>query len=255
MPAIGILVLTALMTLPATSAAQAQSGAKTLFYNSSGATAMPKESPPPASLKESRATPSKTSSRSGTAAATVTKKPAAPTEEYVGISYWVELLTKSGETQRVTTDRVFRAGERIRLHVLSNRDGFLYLINIGSTGRSTVLFPSVATTPARNAVRAGEPVIIPSNGQIRFDDNPGEESLLFVFSPAFNEDALPGRPTVSALPEDVARFLADAEARGAKDLVLEVDAADTRPAAYAVAPSTSMRDGRLVIVRVALTHR
>src|SRR5262249_26774655 len=125
----------------------------------------------------------------------------------MGVKYWVELVDQNGTQRQVTTGDVFRAGDRIRLHMSSNRDGYLTLVNLGSSGRTTVLFPSGG---ANNFVKAGTDYAVPPGGYLRFDENKGQETLILTFSPQA------GTPSASA---------AMAMARGgAKDLLMEVDA-------------------------------
>ncbi|MHA2642978.1 MAG: caspase family protein [bacterium JZ-2024 1] len=58
--------------------------------------------------------------------------------KYVGIYYWVELEGVGP----VPDDRVFRTGDRIRLHIQSNADGYLSLWKLDSSGRGQSLFPA-----------------------------------------------------------------------------------------------------------------
>jgi len=67
-------------------------------------------------------------------------------------SFWIELTGRDGSKQRVTTDRVFRSGERIKLFFTANRAGYLYLLNIGSSGRSRMLYPHARMRPEENYI-------------------------------------------------------------------------------------------------------
>lgn len=210
--------------------ALAQSGAKAIFYSGSGPTVMAKSAP---------------------------AAPAVAKEEYMGITYWVELVAKDGQKKRVTTDRVFRSGDRIKLHVQTNRDGYLYLVNTGSTGRSHMLFPHPGMGPGTNAVRASMDYEIPYASYIRFDENPGEEILLIMLSPAPMGEMAPAADprTTSVSAEDAASLLMRATAKGAKDLILEMDTASPQPAGYVVAPVALLRDGGMITLQVKLKHQ
>jgi hypothetical protein len=130
-------------------------GAKALFYGSSGAT-VPSTAPAPARQATSRR------------------------QDYMGVRYWIDLLEPSGQLRRVTTDYVFRAGDRIRLNVQSNREGYLSLLNLGSSGRATSLFPP----PGQDgAVVASQVYQVPTTGFLRFDSTPGEETVVLLLSP------------------------------------------------------------------------
>lgn len=170
------LALVGLVTVPtaAQRSAPASRGAKDLFLDASGAT------PPPGA------------------------GPAAP--QYMGLSFWVELLDSSGRFLRVTTDHPFRAGDRIRLTVQSNRDGYLTVLNVGSTGRVTPLFPSAAEGHGA-PVRAAQLYQVPANAFLRFDSNPGEETLILMLSPTppgGGPMPSPSPPPVATTPAPIA---------------------------------------------------
>ncbi len=103
--------------------------------------------------------------------------------KYMGISYWIDRLGKDGTMRRVGSKTVFRQGDRIKVSLKSNREGYLYVINLGSTGSSTVLFPNARTPQGDNRIYPDQTYEIPPTGFFRFDENPGEETLLVMLSP------------------------------------------------------------------------
>ena len=213
-------------------------GAKAIFYSGEGPTVMvtPSESPTLPKV-ETKTEPKK--------------------EKYMGIAYWVELIGKEGQKQRVTTERTFRSGERIRLHLVSNWDGYLYLINIGSTGRSHLLFPHPAIAGGNNFVKANTPYEIPYSAYIRFDENRGEEILLVMLSPTPMAGLIssPDPRTQALTTEEADRLTKVAQQRGAKDLILEVDTASPQPGSYAVAPlSVLEKGGQMISLQIKLRH-
>jgi hypothetical protein len=173
----------------------------------------------------------------------------------MGLSYWVELIGKGGQKQRVTTERTFRSGERIRLRVVSNRDGYLYLANIGSTGRSAVLFPHRSVGGGSSFVKASTPYEIPYSASIRFDENPGVETLLLILSTKpLDGTALAGGQTRPLTIEETRRVTALTQQKGAKDLVLELDSESPEPASYAAAPLASLEGGQMITLQIKLRH-
>src|SRR4051794_8256270 len=63
-------------------------------------------------------------------------------QERFGFSYWIELIESPGAAPvRVDARRVFKSGERIRLHVQATSPGVVTLIQIGDSGTSSILFP------------------------------------------------------------------------------------------------------------------
>jgi hypothetical protein len=155
-----------------------------------------------------------------------------------GVRYWVDLVDAQGNQRQVTTDYVFRRGDRIKLHVMSNQDGYLTLVNVGTSGRTTVLFPS---RPNDNFVKAGTDNVIPPGSYLRFDGNPGQEVLILTFS--LGPDAAPSGPAAVAL------------AQGAKDLVHEVDRSSAQPAAYAVVPGRPGGAAGTIALQIRLNHQ
>jgi hypothetical protein len=82
----------------------------------------------------------------------------------------------------VDPDRVFHSGDRIRLRVEANDDGYLYVVHQGSSGVWKPLFPSSEIKSGNNWIAAGMPHDIPQSYVFTFDDQPGEEKLFVVFS-------------------------------------------------------------------------
>jgi hypothetical protein len=173
-------------------------------------------------------------------------------EKYMGISYWIELVDKTGERKRVATTNTFRSGERIKLDIETNRDGYLYVINIGSTGQSHVLFPHSGVNS--NFVTARVHYEIPYNTYLRFDENPGQELLLVMLSPKPMGDVPSWAPSPGPLnTEETKRYTELAEAKGAKDIVLENETSGINPASYVVAPMSSLETG-MITLQIKLKH-
>ncbi len=95
-----------------------------------------------------------------------------------GVMYWIELVRKGGGVMRVSNDRAFRSGDRIRIHLTTNSDGYLQVIHKGSTGE-------IIAIPLNNngEVKMGADYVIPANGgALAFDNNPGQENLSLIFA-------------------------------------------------------------------------
>jgi hypothetical protein len=169
-------------------AAGAPSGAKALFFTGHGTSEMVSQgesvTPSAQATAPRPATPQ--------VAPAAQNRPQDNKSGYMGVSYWIEVTGRDGARQRVTADRVFRSGERIKLFITTNRDGYLSLLNIGSSGRSRLLYPHAQTQPNENVVQANAQFEVPQGGAIRFDDTPGEETLLLMLSPQPMRDLMPG---------------------------------------------------------------
>jgi hypothetical protein len=78
---------------------------------------------------------------------------------------------------------VFDQGDRIRFRVTTNFDGYLYVVNYGTSGKYSVLFPS-ADAGSDNKIVNGEPHQIPSGSAIfRVAGPAGQEIVYWMVSP------------------------------------------------------------------------
>lgn len=117
------------------------------------------------------------------AAASKSPGPAKPLKPTVlGLQTTVYQLFEDGGTKAVSPSTVFAAGNRIRLGFNANRDGFLYVVNLGSSGKVTTIFPNSFSD--NNQVQPGLMYQVPqqTGKSIKFDNTPGEEVLLVVLS-------------------------------------------------------------------------
>ncbi len=191
----------------------------------------------------------------------------------LGLRYTI--LKKAGDQPvEVGSGTVFHAGDRIRLAVEANDDGYLYVVNQGSSGTWKLLFPSSEIKDGDNHVQKRVRYEVPSGYTFTFDEQSGEEKLFIVLSRQPEPD-LEGliyslgnpakdKPTVekpklllasAAFGDDVIGKLRNAYAR---DLIVEkVDDEQAGPkqekAVYAVNPSGSA-DSR-VVADVTLKHQ
>lgn len=104
---------------------------------------------------------------------------------------WMELKKPgSNYVKRVNDRHVFKSGNEIRIHVTGNTSGRLYVMHHGSTGTQKLL----PVSAGGNSISSGDSYVIPSNGGwLKFDNNPGIETVKLVLAPS-NE-------TGSSLPE------------------------------------------------------
>lgn len=112
-----------------------------------------------------------------------TPSPAKPVRPKVlGLQTTIYQLFDDGGVKAVSPSTTFAGGSRIRLGFNANKDGYLYVVNLGSTGKVTTIFPSSVTD--NNQVRPGLVYQIPqqTGKSIRFDTNPGEEQIIVVLA-------------------------------------------------------------------------
>ncbi|MGE5568093.1 MAG: DUF4384 domain-containing protein [Rhodospirillales bacterium] len=99
----------------------------------------------------------------------------------LGLRYSL-LKIERGRAVEVSTDEVFRAGDRIRLSVEANDTAHLYIVNRGSSGIWKVLFPSPEIAGGSNVVERGRRYEIPQGYTFTFDEQPGAERLFIVLA-------------------------------------------------------------------------
>lgn len=96
-----------------------------------------------------------------------------------GVRVRIELL-RDGRARWVSTRTTFQAGDRVRFHFNMNFPGYVVIINTGSSGARTMLFPYEGVS---NRVGLTADYTVPQ-GQawFEFDNTPGEEQLTFIMS-------------------------------------------------------------------------
>jgi len=118
--------------------------------------------------------------------------------------------------RRVKPERIFHSGDRLRLLVELNRDGFLYVLHQEEDGTSTLLYPDARIEEGENRVAAHELCEVPAGAWFVFDEQPGDERLTLVVSEKPLENIprgkqLAGRPGFKLTPAEVSRLLSGAQ--------------------------------------------
>lgn len=141
----------------------------------------------------------------------------------LAVMTWVKLVDETGGMKEVSPTRIFKSGERIRLSVRPNKDGYLYVVSLGSSGRAGLLFPRKGQS---NLVKAGQSYETPDRN-IRFDNTPGAEELMVVLSASPLGKVKVANTEVPTTSDsgvsDSATWQRFAMATGAKDLLVEDD--------------------------------
>ena len=105
-----------------------------------------------------------------------------PTEKMnTGIQFWIE-LNRNGQTSRADNRAAFKSGDKIRFHIKPNIDGYAYiLLRSGSRGEQAQLFPDDAKRE-NNRISSGKEIVLPPDGTLDFDANPGIEKMTILIS-------------------------------------------------------------------------
>ena len=102
-----------------------------------------------------------------------------------GGSIVIHLEQKKGEKiTAVHPEHVFDPGDVVRFRITSGFDGYLYVVDQGSSGTFTALFPAAGTT-SDNAIRKGADVLVPSveDGWFEIEGPAGFDVVYFLVSP------------------------------------------------------------------------
>lgn len=107
----------------------------------------------------------------------------------IGIGMTLFMRDGNGLSVRVDPSREFYKGERVRLLLETNTDGYLYVFNTTDNGPPLMIYPDADLDEGGNYIQAHVPVEIPSSVAaeerlkwFRFDAQAGVERLYFVFS-------------------------------------------------------------------------
>lgn len=107
----------------------------------------------------------------------------------------LERLDASG-WQRIDPGLVLKQNDRVRFRATANFDGFLYVMNQGTSGDYTQLFPR-EDTGRENEIKAGREYLVPStDGVFRITGPAGHEVVYWMINPV----ELGARPEYVPLP-------------------------------------------------------
>jgi len=95
----------------------------------------------------------------------------------------------NGLAVRVDPGREFRKGDRVRILLETNSDGYLYIFNKTNDGPPVMIYPDAQIDEGGNYLQAHVPFEIPAadaaDERLRwfaFDENTGTEKVFFVFT-------------------------------------------------------------------------
>jgi len=191
----------------------------------------------------------------------------------------VKLYQVSGDCELVEVPATtpFASGDKVRFAVEANAKGYIYIVQRGSSGKTTLLFPRPEINGGNNLVKRGSEVVVPGKGWFTFDKTAGAEELQFVFSrkkldivnalipPSASTGAQPASavpaPAAPAAGSDDASVLAALQSRTASRDIISPPSAQA-PAVIATAGAvydptfavSTAPDKSFVILQVRLVH-
>jgi hypothetical protein len=127
---------------------------------------------------------------------------------------------KDGKVESMAAGHVFATGDIIRLKLVSHYDGFLYVMDQGSSGKFATVFPAMQTG-SDNRVQRSKQYLVPAveDGWFEVNGPAGFDVLYFLLSPtaltppvlsSFAAPAATARTTAPGRPQ----FLRDRRCRG-----------------------------------------
>ncbi len=133
---------------------------------------------------------------------TAANKPSEPRKPVnaprIGLGMTLFTRDSNGLAVRVDPEHVFQKGDRVRVLLETNTDGYLYIFNTTNDGPVSMIYPDAQLDEAGNYIKAHIPWEIPSSAAdeerlrwLVFDENPGTERLYFVLT----REPLNGVPT------------------------------------------------------------
>ena len=107
----------------------------------------------------------------------------------MGLGVTLFMRDSNGLAVRIDPEHVFRKGDRVRILLETNADGYLYIFNTTDDGAATMIYPDAELDDAGNYLQAHVPFEIPSSMStderlrwFAFDETAGTERVFFVFT-------------------------------------------------------------------------
>lgn len=158
--------------------------------------------------KQQAAKPSGSPGGGTTTATTAKAEPNKVTPQKLGVGLTLLSRDSLGLTVRTDPTRTFRKGDRVRVLLETNSDGYLYIFNTTNGGKPVMIYPNKELDEGGNYLQAHVPFEIPSSTTpeerlrwLVFDEFAGNERLYFVFT----REPLPGIP----LEDELIAFCSD----------------------------------------------
>ena len=169
---------------PAPNPAEAKPAAKSTIQRAAKAPARRTQAAPKAAAPvETAAQPKAAETQERSSPPTVTPVTlAAYTRKPLGIRLSILKVAPSGQAIEVPPDTTFDPGDRVRLNIQVSDNGYLYIINRGSSGTWTQLFPSPDLPNATNVVVPGTTYSVPPDRNFVVSNPPGAEKLFIILS-------------------------------------------------------------------------
>jgi hypothetical protein len=82
----------------------------------------------------------------------------------------LRLEEKTGDAAKIVAQNtVFKSGSVLRFRLISRIEGYLYIVDKGTTGETATLFPATDAPDGNNRVEPGQSMVVPANGDGWFE--------------------------------------------------------------------------------------
>jgi hypothetical protein len=177
----------------------------------------------------------------------------------------------------VTPGTVFHSGDHIRLSLLANQAGYLYVVQKGSTGAWSPIYPPPDAGTEGAKINPGQLEVVPGGTKaFEFDQNPGAEKLYVILSRTPIDDidrvirnlslggsapaAAGASPVLEAskvIPDEFVQQLASRDLELVDEETVDsssTPASDGEKAVYVVAKKSDMPSTEQVVLSIDLRH-
>lgn len=103
-------------------------------------------------------------------------------DQPLGLRYALLKVGDGDELSEVSPETTFHSGDKLKISLMANQPGYIYIIQQGSSGSWRPLFPSQNDLPESNRVEAGRIYQIPSGKSFQFNQQTGQERLFILLS-------------------------------------------------------------------------
>ena len=115
------------------------------------------------------------------------KNSARPSSQAIGLGYTLFMRDSTGRGVRVEPGHEFHNGDRVRISLEPNIDGYLYVFNTTDDGAPVMIYPDARLDAGNNEIEAHVPLEVPSSEEtdersrwFQFDKEVGVERLYIV---------------------------------------------------------------------------
>ena len=156
--------------------------------------------------------------------------------------------------REIPSDEILRTGDRLQLRVQPNASGYLYVLTQDQDGSLHLLYPNKSDDKGANAAGAFQIVSVPSVDWLRFDDEPGVDPVLIIFSrqPISALESMRKKADATISERAMHRLIA-AQAGDEQQREVQESRHGSIPAIFSVAQFTNDTD--LIMERIEFTHR